>query len=243
MRASIYRAIIVLLTPLVSARAQTAMPTWHARQGDLPALVVTPHAIEALVTRITAAGTSLEAIDTVALTNAGGVLLLVTNANGRTVGTNVSIGAARDTLHHYLETRDRLTRIIFNYNDPRVYRNRERLLNQSRVGIMSVSFITSGDHAGAHYNVSGYDSALVDKIADRIEGFGREHESWRTPKLGERLKSAILVSALLLLPIALALRDRRGAWILYPLSAGLFAAGYLFPFASAFAPVIIVNTR
>ena len=243
MRSGVCRAIIILQTAAVAAGAQAVMPTWHARQGDLPALVATPQAIEALVSKITAVATSLEAIDTVEQTSSSGVMLLATTASGRSVAATVSVTEALDTLHRYLGTRDRLTRMSLIYNDTRMYRNRGRLLNQSRVGRMSVSFITSGDHAGANYNVSGYDQQRVDRIADRIEAFGREHETWRTRKLGELFKTATLVIALLLLPIALVLRDRRGVWALYPLSAALFATSYLFPFASMFGPVFIVSAR
>jgi len=219
------------------------MPTWHAREGGLPALVATAQEIEALVTEITAVATSLEAIDTVERTSSGGIQLLATTASGRSVSATVSLPAALDTLRQYLEARDRLTRLIFIYNDARWYRNRGRLLNQSRVGRVSVSFITSGDHAGAGYNVSGHDKERIDKIADRIEAFGRTHQTWRTAKLGELLKQATLVIALLLLPIALVLRDRRGVWTLYPLSAALFVTSYFFPFTSIFSQVFIVNGR
>jgi hypothetical protein len=219
------------------------MPTWHARQGDLPALVATSREIEVLVSEITAIATSLEAIDTVAGISGSGVQLLATTASGRSVAATVSLPAALDTLHQYVALRDQLTRFSVHYNDARMYRNRGRLLNQSRVDRMSVSFIASGDHAGASYSVSGHDRERIDKIADRIEAFGRAHETWRTAKLGERLKAATLVIALLLLPIALVLRDRRGVWALYPLSAVLLATSYFFPFASNFGPVFIVSAR
>ena len=219
------------------------MPTWHARDGNLPALVASAREIEALVSEITAIATSLEAVDTVAGTSGSGVSLLATTASGRSVGATVNLPAALDTLHQYIAVQDQLTRLSVLYNDVRMYRNRGRLLNQSRVGRMSVSFIASGDHAGATYSVSGHDRERVNRIADRIEAFGRAHETWRTAKLGERLKAAILVIALLLLPIALVLRDRRGVWTLYPLSAALLATSYFFPFASIFGSVFIVNAR
>ena len=219
------------------------MPAWYAREGHLPALIATPQAIEALVTKTTTVATSLEAIDTVERINSGGAQLLVTTASGRSVSVTVSLPAALDSLRHSLEAGDQLTRIIFIYDDVRWYRNRGSLLNQSRVGRLSVSFITSGEHAGASYNVSGHDKARVDKIADRIEAFGRAHETWRTAKLGELFKQATLVISLLLLPIALVLRDRRGIWTLYPLSAALFLTSYLFPFTSMFGQVFIVNAR
>jgi len=234
---------MVLLACAPSAGGQVALPTWHARQGDLPALVATSQSIEALVSEITTIATSLEAIDTVAGISGSGVQLIATAASGRSVGATVSLPAALDTLHQYLARGDQLTRIIFQYNDARMYRNRGRLLNQSRVERMSLSFIASGDRAGASYDVSGHDRERIDKIADRIEAFGREHRTWRTAKLGERFKATTLVIALLLLPIAMVLRDRRGVWTLYPLSAALLATSYFVPFASMFGPVFIVNAR
>jgi len=243
MRSGVRRAIIVLLASAPSAGAQVVWPTWHAREADLPALVATSQAIEALVAEISAVATSLEAIDTVAGISGSGVQLIATTASGRSVGATVSLPAALDTLHQYLALGDQLTRVIFVYNDARMYRNRGRLLNQSRVQRLSVSFITSGEHAGARYDVSGHDRERVDQIADRIEAFGREHKTWRTAKLGERFKAASLVIALLLLPIALVLRDRRGVWTLYPLSAALLATSYFFPFASMFGSAFIVNAR
>jgi hypothetical protein len=49
------------------------------------------------------------------------------------------------------------------------------------------------------------------------------------------------VLALILIPLALGLRDRRFAWLLYPTSLLVFAASYLIPFATLFADCRILG--
>jgi hypothetical protein len=38
------------------------------------------------------------------------------------------------------------------------------------------------------------------------------------------------------------LRDRRGIWLLYPLSAALFAASYVFPYLTVFSDLVITGS-
>jgi hypothetical protein len=235
--------LLVLAVALlaIAPRASIAqMPKFHMRQGTLPPMVVTQRDLEQLASEIVGTAVMLDGADTVT-TGRPTVMVSARTVDRRVIGSTLTVDQLADTLHGYLTRNEEYTNVGFSVNDSRGYRPRETGLgDRPHIGSASLNF-SWGAEGKPMYIVNGHDAARVQAITDRIERFGREHQTWRGPEIGEMARNAVKIVALLLLPLALALRDRRRVWLLYPASAALFAGSYLFPFAVVFSNLTITG--
>jgi hypothetical protein len=222
------------------ARAQFPSAT-YSRSGTLPAMITTKGAVEQFVKELAGLASSIEPIDTV---NAGqmGLSTRVMTRDRRWVAGGGPISAGLDTLTARLNHASELSLVGFELRDGRSYRSRGSLFNADRVQGASITLVFSPTLEGPvnDYYVFGADRARVDQIADRIEAFGRQWATWRSPKVGEMLETALKVASLFVVALAFGLRDRRHIWLLYPASALLFATSYALTLTSLFQPFRIV---
>ena len=237
-------ASFALLALLIAPRleSQLSFPAWHGRDGALPPMITTRAEVETLVRNAIEIANKLEATDTV-FQGQPMISVMATTIDGRSTSSTVPAAEGLDTLHRYLGASTALSNLYLNYGDARAYRERAGMLNRARVSSISFVLMASTVKRDNSYRVEGHDSARVNAIADSIEAFARRSATWRGPEGGEMAKTGLMVVALLLLPIALALRDRKRIWLLYPASAALFVASYLFPYATVFNNLVISASR
>jgi hypothetical protein len=206
-------------------------------------MITTRNAINRLVVETADSATAIASPDTV---SAGQMLIsfMARTPAGRGVAMQDSTTrAVFDTVGTYLGTNSALELVLLQVWDRRAFRDRTGLASHPRIAELSLMLSASSAASRSHYHVAGFDRARVDAIANRIEAFGKSAASWRAPEYGDRARIAVKSLALLLLPMALALRHRRGSWLLYPVSVALFVTSYLFPFAVIFNSLVIAGTR
>jgi hypothetical protein len=233
-----YLPLVLFVTSARSTPAQDL--AWHAREGTLPSLVTTRGDVERLVTEIIESASVLPP----GVTVLGGEMMVMVMAftrDGRGTSSTVPNATGLDTLHRYLGARSDFAQVFVQVHDARVYNVGYGPRHWPRVGDLLLALSPSADNKPNTFRVSGFDRRQVDKIADRIERFGASFATWRSPAHGAMIKSGAQVLALLLLPVALTLRDRSRAWLLYPTSAALLVASYLFPFTAVFSNLTIVG--
>jgi hypothetical protein len=234
-------ALLGLVSP---ARAQIRS-TLYSRTGTWPAIITTRGAVEQLTRDVYGLASALAPGDSIIRF---GVQLWVgaTDTRGHTVSVDRDSPSALDSLARLLDRRAELSAFRATVYDMRWYRADTTFVTAPHLRDLSFSF-TSGAENPTHtayvgYTVWGRDRARVDAIADRIDAFGRASSTWRTPKNGEIIRTTLKVLGLILIPLALGLRDRRFAWTLYPTSLLVFAASYLIPFASLFTACRILGS-
>jgi hypothetical protein len=223
---------VVLLPIPTSVRAQP--PTWHVRKGTLPAIRATRADLEGLLADVIQRADKLPP-GMVLPYGAPEVLIMASTATGKDVGSLISPArrapatAGIDTLRRYIGRKSRLTMLKLTYADRR-YGNGP--LVRTPITAEFTFFAAGADN---QYSVLGSERERVNEIADAIEAFGESHATWRTPRVGEAIKAAIQTVAVLLLPIGIAVRDRRASWVFYPAGLVLMAASYFIPFATLFS--------
>ena len=221
---------------LMSARESVAqLGSWYARSATLPAMITTRRDVEKLVTEIITIASPAEP-NTGPVTGQMIMEIMPTIGGGRMAEYRVSVAAGLDSMRRALGAGSELRGISIIVDDGHSYWGPGP---HSHVSRAAISLRTSGLNLGSDYHVSGFDQERIDRIANRIDDFGKTFATWRDPRAGEIAKMIVQVLAITLLPLALALRDRRSAWLLYPGSAVLFVASYLFPFAHVFNNLVI----
>jgi hypothetical protein len=217
----------------------------YSRTGSWPAVITTRGALEQLTKDVYGLASALAPGDSVIRF---GVQLQVgaMDTRRRAVSVDRDSPSALDSLARLIDRRAELLSFRATVYDMRWYRAGTSFVTGPHLRDLSFSF-TSGEASSTHagyvgYSVWGRDRAQVDAIGDRIDAFGRASSTWRTPKNGEIIRTSLKVLGLILIPLALGLRDRRFAWLLYPTSLLVFAASYLIPFATLFADCRILGS-
>jgi hypothetical protein len=234
--------LLLVALPVLSAARQGVPSHWYRRGASLPAMKMTRGELTQLVDEILPIAKRLEAVDTVIPNPYVGSSegFMATSIDGRTMSSRDFERTSRDSLERWLGTTTRLTFFSMEYHERRWFRNRALYANQPRVGSLELT-LSATTLNSSRYQVDGFDRARVDSIADRIEAFGRAHETRWTPQVGKYIEAGMKALALILLPLALQLRDRRFVWLVYLLSAGLFVAAFTFPFGAYFPNVVIAG--
>jgi len=235
-------ALVVCLCAVLGSATHAQQPPFRLREGNFPPMITTSVEVERLFADIIRSARELPPGETFVK---GEPTIRIFGETTGGLGTSRDVPAvnAADTLHQYLASHVHLKRLGLSYYDSRGYHQLAGLIHYPRVSAVSFTAVSSHERPFLGYSVSGYDSVLVDSIANRLEAFARTHEIWRTRERGEMIKSGLKVLALLLLPMAFALRERKAAWLLYPTSAALAAASYFIPFAALFGNALMVATR
>jgi hypothetical protein len=234
--------LLLIVLPMLSAASQGVPSHWYRRATSLPTMKMTRAELTQLVDEILPIAKRLEPVDTV-IPNpyshpAEG--FMATSIDGRTMSSRDFERTSRDSLERWLGATTGLTFFSMEYQERRWFRNRALYANQPRVQSLGLTLSATTQNA-SRYEVQGFDRARIDSIADRIEAFGRAHETRWTPRVGKYIEAGMKALALILLPLALQLRDRRFVWTLYLLSAGMFVAAFTFPFAAYFPSVVIAG--
>jgi hypothetical protein len=232
----------VLLFCAVSAPSNAQGPGSYRRAGTLPAMIVGRAELERLMVEIADSVYGLTDADTIS----GGARMLSLVARiptGRAVGVNDSTMQILDTVRTYLGAKSDLEMVSFHLNDTRSFRDRGTLARHPRIFEAGVGLAASADSRKSGYSVIGFDTARVDQIANRIEAFGKTHETRWGPEFVDRARAGVKVLALLLVVIAVALRRHRAMVLVYPISAALFVASYLYPFAAVFNNLVVNGSR
>lgn len=234
--------LVLALLPVRSASSQGVPSHWYKRATSLPAMKMTRGELKQLVDDILPIAKRLEAVDTVIQNPYGGTAegFRATSIDGRTMASRDFERTSRDSLERWLGATTGLTFFSMEYQERRWFRNRAVYANQPRVASLSLT-LSATLQSASRYEVYGFDRARVDSIADRIEAFGRAHETRWTPRVGKYVEAGMKALALILLPLALQLRDRRFVWVLYLLSAGLFVGAFTFPFSAYFPNIVIAG--
>lgn len=230
-------AVVLLLMPARETVAQ--LGSWYSRSATLPAMITTRGDVEKLVTDIIAIASPAEP-NTGPVSGQTLLEVMPTIGEGRMAEYTVSVATGLDSLRRVLAAGSDLRGITIIVSDGHSYWGPGP---HSHVNRAAISLRTSGQNLGSDYHVYGFDQGRIDQIANRIDDFARTFATWRGPRAGEIAKMIVQVLAITLLPLALALRDRRSAWLLYPGSAALFVASYLFPFAHVFNNLVITAGR
>ena len=235
-------ALLMVVLPVLSATSQGVPSHWYRRATALPTMTMTRAELTQLVDEILPIAKRLEPVDTVIPNpNAGRAEgFMATSIDGRTMSSRDFERTSRDSLEQWLGATTRLTFFSMDYQERRWFRNRALYANQARVASLGLTLSAKTENP-SRYEVYGFDRARVDSVADRIEAFGRAHETHWTPRVGKYIEAGMKALALILLPLALQLRDRRFAWLLYLLSAGMFVAAFTFPFSAYFPNVVIAG--
>jgi len=165
--------------------------------------------------------------------------ILAGTPRGRGTSSSAPATQALDSLRRYLGTNTDLNRLSLLLDDRRSF----VVPHFPAIGDLRLNLLGSADQGQSSYLVSGPNVKEVDQIADRIEAFARASATWRGSQHGEMLRSATKVLALLLIAIAVALRDRRRSWLLYPASAVVFIASFVLPYTALFNDLTIFGGR
>ena len=234
--------LLLMALPFLSATGQGVPSHWYRRATSLPAMKMTRGELTQLVDEILPIAKRLEAVDTVIPNPNTGPAegFMATSIDGRTMSSRDFERTSRDSLERWLGATTGLTFFSMDYQERRWFRNRALYANQPRVRSLALTLSATSENP-SRYEVNGFDRARVDSIADRIEAFSRAHETHWTPRVGKYVEAGMKALALILLPLALQLRDRRFVWLLYLLSAGMFVAAFTVPFAAYFPNVVIAG--
>lgn len=234
--------LLLVLLPALSAASQGVPSHWYRRAASLPAMKMTRGELEQLVDDILPIAKRLEAVDTVIPNPYGGTAegFMATSIDGRTMSSRDFETTSRDSLERWLGATTRLTFFSMGYQERRWFRNRAVYANQPRVASLEMTLSATLQNP-SRYELHGFDRARVDSIADHIEAFARAHETRWTPRVGKYVEAGMKALALILLPLALQLRDRRFVWLLYLLSGVIFVAAFTLPFSLYFPNVVIAG--
>jgi hypothetical protein len=201
----------------------------------------TPDAVASLAIKVADAALRSEPADTPAAREVT-VTMYATKPGQRPTSMTIPLGAISDSLNKYLAPKQGYSTVWISMRNGRVASG-SSAENKLRVEEAAFTLFSSDEKRGNSYRTSGYEDASVEKIAGLFEAFGAASATWRGPEVAELAKAASAVLALLMLPLATSLRDRSRSWLLYPASALLFIASFLFPFGVVFNDLIITGVR
>jgi len=234
--------IALVLTGAATRTAQSQRE--YSRSGTLHSIITNRGAVEQLAREVYAEVSTVAPGDSVVRYQVM-ASSYATDTRGRTVSFQGK-SLALDSIAREIDRRSELWRFSAGVTDARLYQTDTGVVPAQRVHQADVSFASdlgsTTRTGGFFFYVTGKDRARVDSIADRIEAFGRTWSTWRSVEMGEMIRTSLKVIGLLLIPLALGLRDRRFSWVLYPTSLVVFAASYLIPFSTLFVDCRILGS-
>jgi hypothetical protein len=229
-------------TASVASQAAAQARMDYVRRGKLPPMITTRGALEQLTRDLFAVAQQLAPGDSI-VRGAMSLSLRAQDTRGRAVNVDGKDLSEIDSLAINLDRRAELTQFSIGIHDLRSYAAPvgpvvSPHMSGAEIGLYAESYRM---RATMEYTVFGAEKARVDSIANRLDAFGRRWMTTRTPEAGERIRMALKALAVILIALALGLRDRRHTWVFYPVAALLVGGAYLVPFEQMFTACRILG--